>query len=555
LGERECSVQRRFQKVVEIAPAPALDDGLRQQIIAAAVRFAKSVSYTNLGTFEFLVDVSGRAGVQPFVFIEANARLQVEHTVTEEVTGVDLVQTQIKLAAGAALKELGLDKPIAPRGYAIQARVNMETIGADGSVRPGGGTLTVYEAPNGPGVRTDGFGYAGYRTSGAFDSLLAKVIVHSPSPDFAVAVGREQRALSEFRLEGVSTNIAFLRNILAHPHFVAGHVHTRWIDEHIAALATGAEQRQRFVDAARPAGSDAGFAGARVKSRDPLALFAHDAAMKAEQAAFAVDDDTAPDMTGPDGSVGVASPIQGTIVAINVAEGDEVREGQQVAVVEAMKMEHVITAPHSGIVRGVTMAAGDVVREGFPIVFVREADVKGGAVAAAAEFDLDHIRDDLKENIDRHALTLDENRPQAVARRHKLGHKMPRENIDRLVDPGSFSEYWPLIVARQHQRNSMEELRRNTPADGVVAGMCTINGHLFDETRSRAALVHYDYTVLAGTQGGRNHYKQDRIFDLAHRFRLPMILFGEGGGGRPGDDYTGPRVAIDTKTFTTFSQH
>src|SRR4029077_2096885 len=162
--------------------------------------------------------------------------------------------------------------------------------------------------------------------------------------------------------------------------------------------------------------------------------------------------EAAPDLTGPDGSVGVASPIQGTIVAINVAEGDEVREGQQVAVVEAMKMEHVITAPHSGIVRSVTMAAGDVVREGFPIVFVREAEVKGGAIAAAVEVDLDHIRDDLRENIERHRLTLDESRPEAVARRRKTGGRMPRENIARLVDPGSFSEYWPLIVARQHQR-------------------------------------------------------------------------------------------------------
>jgi acetyl-CoA carboxylase carboxyltransferase component len=219
-----------------------------------------------------------------------------------------------------------------------------------------------------------------------------------------------------------------------------------------------------------------------------------------------------------------------------------------------MKMEHVIKAPHAGIVRGVTMHAGDVVREGFPIVFVKEAAVEGGAVAATEAIDLDHIRADLQENIDRHALTLDENRPDAVARRRKTGHKMPRENIDRLVDPGSFNEYWPLIVARQHQRNTLDELRKNTPGDGVVAGMCNINGDKFDETRSRAALVHYDYTVLAGTQGGRNHYKQDRMFELAHRFRLPMIMFGEGGGGRPGDDYTGPRVAIDTKTFTTYSQ-
>ena len=156
--------------------------------------------------------------------------------------------------------------------------------------------------------------------------------------------------------------------------------------------------------------------------------------------------------------------------------------------------------------------------------------------------------------IDRHALTLDENRPDAVARRRKTGHRMPRENIARLVDPGSFNEYWPLVVARQHQRHSIEALRKNTPGDGVVAGMCSINGDLFDETRSRAALVHYDYTVLAGTQGHRNHYKQDRMFELAHRFRLPLVLFGEGGGGRPGEDNIGPRVAIDTHTFTTYSQ-
>jgi acetyl/propionyl-CoA carboxylase alpha subunit/acetyl-CoA carboxylase carboxyltransferase component len=544
LGERECSVQRRFQKLVEVAPAPGLDPGLRHAIIDAAVRFARSVEYRNLGTFEFLIDVSGRV---PFVFIETNARLQVEHTVTEAVTGVDLVQTQIRLAQGMLLPELGV--PAEPRGFAIQARVNMETIGADGSVRPAGGTLTAYEAPNGPGVRTDGFGYAGYRTSRSFDSLLAKVIVQAPT--FPAAVGRAARALSEFRLEGVGSNIPFLRAILAHPDFVAGTVHTRWLDEQAATLAaSGTELRERFVPAT-PRADAGGFAGARVKSRDPLALFAHDAQVKAERVEEV---EAAPDLAGPDGSMGVVSPIQGTIVAINVVVDETVRQEQQVAVVEAMKMEHVISAPFSGVVRGVTMAAGDVVREGFPIVFIQAAEVAGGAVVAAAELDLDHIRPDLRETYDRHALTLDENRPEAVARRHKLGHRMARENIAQLVDPGSFKEYWPLVVARQHQRNSIEALRKNTPGDGVVAGMCSINGALFEETRSRACVVHYDYTVLAGTQGHRNHYKQDRMFELAGRFRLPLVLFGEGGGGRPGEDYIGPRVAIDTHTFTTFSQ-
>jgi acetyl/propionyl-CoA carboxylase alpha subunit len=138
LGERECSVQRRFQKMIEVAPAPALDKELRSTIIEAAVRFAKSVGYTNLGTFEFLVDATGHADAQPFVFIETNARLQVEHTVTEEVTGVDLVQTQILLAQGSTLSELGLGLEPTLRGFAIQARVNMETVRADGSIHPGG---------------------------------------------------------------------------------------------------------------------------------------------------------------------------------------------------------------------------------------------------------------------------------------------------------------------------------------------------------------------------------------------------------------------------------
>jgi len=566
LGERECSVQRRFQKVVEIAPAPHLDRGLRQDIIGAAVRFAQSVGYGNLGTFEFLVDVTGRAGVQPFIFIEANARLQVEHTVTEEVTGVDLVQTQIRLAQGTTLAEMGLDAPgvATPRGYAIQARVNMETLRPDGNFRPGGGTLAVYEAPNGPGVRTDGFGYAGYKTSNNFDSLLAKVIVHSRSPDFADAVGKAARALSEFRLEGVGTNIPFLHNILAHPDFTAGGVHTRWVDEKLKELAAVTERRQRFVEAppataaappapeAPPAGTG-GFAGARVKSRDPLALFAHDEQVKSETAA-AEKPQAAGEVQGPDGTIGLSAPIQGTIVAISVAVGDQVRQGQQVAVVEAMKMEHVITARESGIVRGVTMAAGDVVREGFPIVFIEPADVEGGAIVADAAVDPAHIRADLQEVIDRHAYTLDENRPAAVKRRRERGYRMPRENIAQLVDPGSFKEYWPLVVALQHDRYDMETLRRQTPADGLIAGTCSINGDLVDETRSRAMLVHYDYTVLAGTQGRRNHYKQDRVFELAHRARLPVILFGEGGGGRPGDDNNGPRVAVDTTTFTTFSR-
>ena len=555
LGERECSVQRRHQKVVEIAPAPELADDVRTAIIEAAMRFAKKERYENLGTFEFLVDASA-SGSAPFVFIETNARLQVEHTVTEAVTGVDIVQSQLRLAAGATLAELGLDAPAiaTPRGYAIQARVNMETIGADGAVRPSSGTLGAYEAPGGPGVRTDGFGYTGYRTSTAFDSLLAKVIAHSPTNDFSAAIARAARALSEFRLDGVGTNIPFLHNVLSHEDFAAGRVHTRWVDEHLAELAApAADAPQRFVAAAATADSADGFAGARVDTSDPLALFDHDAKVKAERAQV-VQAAQEPAIVGPEGTTGVSSPIQGTIVSLDVSLGDEVRAGQQVAVVEAMKMEHVIAAAQDGIVREVTMTQGDVVREGYPIVFIEEAEVDAGDAAEVEELDLDYIRPDLALTYERHAQVLDENRPEAVAKRYARGYRMPRENIDQLMDAGSFKEYWPLIVARQHRRHDMDTLRKNTPADGLIAGIGTVNADLFGDEAARTMLVHYDYTVLAGTQGGRNHYKQDRMFELAHRFRIPLILFGEGGGGRPGDDSGGPGVAFDTHTFTRFSQ-
>ena len=583
LGERECSAQRRHQKVVETAPAPNLSPTLRAAIIDAALRLGRAAQYNSLGTFEFLA-FAGRGsdtgnGGSPsaeagggFAFIEANARLQVEHTVTEAVTGVDLVQAQLRIAAGETLTGLGLGAPeaVRPRGFAIQARVNLETLDADGAVRPSGGVLTAYEPPSGPGVRIDGCGYAGYEANPAFDSLLAKVIAHSPSSDFTSVVKRASRALDEFRIGGPSTNIPWLQSVLNHPDFAAGNLYTRWLDDHAGELAAAAGngRRQRFVPASAlptgpapgPGGTpsddarDSGFAGARVDTVDPLALFAHDQATKAAEAAKP---DTGADTAGPqaghEGAVGVVAPIQGTIVSIDVAEGDEVLRGQQVAVIEAMKMEHVLRAGTSGIVKQVTMAAGDTIREGYPLVFVEEAE-GGEAADAAEEIDPDYIRPDLEENIRRHAYTLDENRPEAVARRRRFGFQTPRENIEQLVDPGSFKEYWPLLVARQHQKYSDEKLRQYTPADGVVAGTASINGDLFDDEHSRAIVLSYDYTVLAGTQGGRNHYKQDRLFELANRFMLPLVFFTEGGGGRPGDDYTGPRVAFDTYTFTQFSK-
>ena len=395
LGERECSVQRNFQKIIEVAPAPALEDDLRAHIIDAAVRLARSVTYSNAGTFEFLIDLSGSDKDRTFAFIEANARLQVEHTVTEEVTGVDIVQAQIRLAQGATIAELGLDRPdvASPRGYAIQARVNMESIREDGSIHPSSGTLTAYEAPSGPGVRTDGFGYGGYQTSLSFDALLAKVVGHSPSAHFADAIARTTRALSEFRIEGVATNIAFLQSILAHEDFATGNIDTQFVDRRMAELAKASTRQPRLVT---PAGYDPSIN-----------------VIEPEQEAV--------DPVGPAGSVGLVAPMQGTIVSIDVALGSEVRIGQLVAVVEAMKLQHDIKAERSGLVCAISMSVGDVVREGYPIVFIEEMELEGAAVETDGAADLDYIRGDLLEVNERIAGTVDEAHPEAVAGAARLG--------------------------------------------------------------------------------------------------------------------------------------
>jgi len=555
LWERECTIQRRNQKLVEIAPSPSLCERTREILVRAALRMAEAVRYRSLGTFEFLLGADESDGAADFAFIEANPRLQVEHTVTEEVTGIDLVKLQLRLAGGATLAELGArqsDIP-RPRGFAIQVRINMESMGADGIPKPAGGQLAAFEAPPGPGVRVDTYAYAGYTTNPGFDSLLAKLIVHSPSSDFADAVRRAARALSEFRVEGVATNIGLLQALLRHPDFAANRLYTRWLEEHIAELARAADSNHRqlyFASRPEPARRASGkrnasarpLAGARIDSIDPLAVLSHGksgrAASQAEAAHAAPHDEdgaAAREITGPENTVAVAAPMQGTIVSIDVREGDLVREGQQLFVMEAMKMEHVIRAHVNGFVRQIAVAERDAVFEGHPLAFIEEAAVEAAAAAQTETVDLDRVRPDLAEVYERHATGLDAARPEAVARRRKTHQRTARENIADLCDPGSFVEYGPLVLAAQRRRRALDDLMKNTPADGLVAGIGRVNGDLFADSRAQCIAMSYDYTVLAGTQGQQNHRKKDRLFEIAAKLRLPVVFFTEGGGGRPGD--------------------
>ncbi|MCW5758826.1 MAG: carbamoyl-phosphate synthase large subunit, partial [Phenylobacterium sp.] len=235
------------------------------------------------------------------------------------------------------------------------------------------------------------------------------------------------------------------------------------------------------------------------------------------------------------GTRAVDAPLQGTVVSLAVAPGEAVRANAPVAVLEAMKMEHLVPAGVDGFVRRHAVAVGETVAEGQSLVFIEPADLGEADSAADEEIDLDHIRPDLRDVMDRHDVLLDAARPEAVAKRRKLGYRTARENIDDLCDPGSFVEYGGLVIAGRRLRNPVEELIRTTPADGMVAGVGRVNGDLFGPEASRCVVMSYDYMVLAGTQGMKNHEKTDRLFELAERWRLPVIYFSESGGGRPGD--------------------
>ena len=551
LWERECSLQRRHQKLVEIAPAPGLPSAVRERLISWALEMARATRYQSLGTFEFLLDV--QHNLEP-VFIEANPRLQVEHTVTEQVSGVDLVQAQLLLSEGKTLQELELTASSVPkpRGYALQARVNMETMDEAGALRPTMGVLSTFDVPTGPGVRVDTFGYAGYATSASFDSLLAKLIVHSSSSDFAAALSRAARALAEFRIEGVTTNISFLRALVARPELPASATYTRFVEDHAAELLMDSRALT-----ARPA-ADPQLAGARVDPRDPLAVLVHGKSGHGPTApAPAPAPLPAAELQIPDGMVAVRAPTLGTIVSLSVKEGASVAAGEPLLVMEAMKMEAVIYAEESGLVQQLGAAPGDTVAQGHLLALIEPREVQTRSADRDTMLDLDHIRPDLAEVYERHAYGLDEKRADAVAKRHKLGRRTARENLKDLVDDGTFVEYGPLVIAAQRRRRPVQELIERTPADGLIGGVASVNGSVFAEqqdVRTQCVVVSYDYMVLAGTQGILNHYKKDRLFELAERSRLPLVLFGEGGGGRPGDSDGFGFTGLDCMAFALFGK-
>jgi acetyl-CoA carboxylase carboxyltransferase component len=240
--------------------------------------------------------------------------------------------------------------------------------------------------------------------------------------------------------------------------------------------------------------------------------------------------------------------MQATVVSIDVREGQAVRTGQQLLVLESMKMEHVIAAEFAGVVGTIPIVVGETVMPGDALVVIDARDI-GEAVetSGGAAVELDRVRPDLGEVVERHDVGLDHRRTDAVAKRHAMGRRTARENVADLVDEGSFVEYAPLVIAGQRRRRALQELIERTPADGLVGGIGTVDGHAI-------VAMSYDYTVLAGTQGMWNHEKKDRLFELAERMRLPVVFFTEGGGGRPGDTDGSTVAGLDCLAFNLFAR-
>ena len=356
-GTRDCSLQRRFQKLVEEAPAPFLTEEQRTTLHESAKRICKEAGYYGAGTVEYLVDSTGLIN-----FLEVNTRLQVEHPVTEVTTGLDLVREQFRIAEG---KELHIKQDPTPRGHAFEFRINGEDAGSN--FMPAPGTITKYVEPSGPGVRMDSGVREGSVVGGQFDSMLAKLIVFGETREEALQ--RSRRALSEYVIEGMPTVVPFHRHIVENPAFVGDDTHfdvyTKWIEEEWdnpippyvdpadAEEAEEATPNQKVV---------VEIDGRRVEIALPgdLALAGGGAGGAKKKAKKRRSSGSKAGISGD----AVAAPMQGTVIKVNVEEGQEVAEGEVVVVLEAMKMENPVKAHKSGVVTDLAVAAGEGVTKG-----------------------------------------------------------------------------------------------------------------------------------------------------------------------------------------------
>ena len=504
LHERDCSVQLRNQKVVEVAPAPALDDALREKILADAIKLVQAASYVNAGTVEFLV--SPETGEH--FFIECNPRIQVEHTVTEQVTGIDIVEAQFHIASGATLASLDLCDQQAvgtPRGYAIQARV----------VAQSAGTITAYKEPSGVGVRVDGCGYQGYTPPPQFDPLLAKLICASnSSSSFESAVDRTVRALDEFHIGGLPTNLEQLRAILTHPDVRDGDARTSLLAEH--------------PDITGASASGSGNGTLALLEQQAASMGPAHAIAGAPAAADAAVATAMPSLQVADGERAVESPMGSSVVEINVSEGDAVTTGESMLVITAMKMETIIAAPCRGVVKALQpLSPGDTVATGQVVAVITPAEGEGDQDSSQGQRGdqtwgpiLDEVA--ALQNLAQERLAPGSDDP-GVVRQRSRGKLTCRERITLLLDEGSFREVGS--VAGFATYDEYGDIAAFTAANHV-GGWGKIEG--------RTAIVcGDDFTSRGGHADGAIGAKSGYLDRLSVELRAPSVrmLDGSSGGG------------------------
>jgi acetyl/propionyl-CoA carboxylase alpha subunit/acetyl-CoA carboxylase carboxyltransferase component len=495
LHERDCSVQLRNQKVVEVAPAPNLDPAIAERIRSDAIRLVRAAGYENAGTVEFLVVPESNE----YYFIECNPRIQVEHTVTEQVTGIDLIQAQFRLAAGETLAQLGLADQAAvgaPHGFAVQSRVVVRSAGQ----------IHAYREPSGVGVRVDACGYLGYAPPGQFDPLLAKLICSGNT--YAAAVDRSLLALDEFHIEGVDTNLGHLRGILEHGSVKAGDARTSLLDN------------TPELDTTTALFSAPGSTLALLNERaTALGMTAAPGGQQVEQ--------TRASLIVGVGNQTLACPMQSEIVEVRVNQGDLVIAGQILMVVSAMKMETALEAPCSGIVTAVQeLSAGDSVTPGQVLAVLEPRDDIDAPTNtpdaaeppwAAVLAQVDDLRDMAKAR-----LAPDSEEPGVVRQRNR-GKLTCRERIELLLDQDSFREVGS--VAGFTTYDDEGAIAAFTPANSI-GGWGTVDGRM-------SVVCADDFTSRGGHADGAIGAKSGYLDRLALEMRIPSIrmLDGSSGGG------------------------
>ena len=499
LHERDCSVQLRHQKIVEVAPAPNLDADLREQMLTDAITLVQAAAYVNAGTVEFLV--SPETG--EYFFIECNPRIQVEHTVTEQVTGIDLVEAQFHIAAGATLTSLGLGDQHAvgaPRGFAVQARV----------VATSTGRLTAYKEPSGVGIRVDACGYLGYAPPSQFDPLLAKLICTSGA--YAAAIERTLHALDEFHIGGLQTNVHQLRAILSHPPVQAGDARTSLLTEAPEIIS----------------GSFSAAEGS------PLALLEQQAAKMGKTGVVALSSVQSfqssatrmPALEVAEGQETVECPLESAVAEIRVREGDTVSLGDTLLVVSAMKMETMLTASCAGLVTAMQpLQVGDTVAAGQVVAVVSPSPDRSQLSPHIKSEQpwrsmLEEVR--VLQDFAKQRLEPGSDDP-GVVRQRARGKLTCRERILLVLDEGSFREVGSIAGFASYDE------------EGVITGFTPANsvGGWGKIDRRSVIVCADDFTSRGGHADGAIAAKSGYLDRLATEMRAPSLrlLDGSSGGG------------------------